>query len=490
MGATEVDHVTAAPAARGRLGVSCRLGPTLRAMLLAGAMLLPAMPAGAQTIREALALAYANNPTLQAARARLRATDENVPQALSGWRPTVTLQGQAGYADGTQTGASNNGIRARNDAERNPLSGSATISQPLYRGGRTVAATRRSESQVLAERANLLATEQTVLLEAGTAYANVIRDQEVLRLTINNVRVLERQLQAARDRFRVGEITRTDVAQAEARLERARSERARADGDLQVARAVFQRLIGEAPRSLTPPPGIRAVVNNADEAARLAENNNPNLIRARFDEQAALANVDLLFGELLPSAALQGSTFRNDDSSLRDTRSTGSQLLATLSVPLYQGGQEHARVRQAKQQAQQARDAFDEVRRQVVENARRAWETLESARAEVNARSAQIRANEIALDGVQREALVGSRTTLDVLNAEQELLDSRVALVRTTRDFLVASYGLTAAAGRLTARDLALPVQIYDPLDYYNAVRDRWVGTDVPPQRTQPLSAR
>ncbi|WP_239451751.1 TolC family outer membrane protein [Elioraea rosea] len=463
----------------------------LRPLLLAGAMLLAAPEAGAQTLREALAMAYSNNPTLQAARARLRATDENVPQALSGWRPTVTVQGQFGYADGTATGAlQNNGSRIVSNTERNPLSGSATVSQPLYRGGRTVAATRRAESQVLAERANLLATEQIVLLESINAYASVIRDQEVLRLTQNNVRVLERQLQAARDRFRVGEITRTDVAQAEARLERARSERATADGTLQISRAVFQRLIGEAPRSLVPPPPIRPVANSSAQAATLAESNNPNVLRARFDEQAAIHNVDLIFGELLPTASLQGSTFRNDDSSLRDTRSTGSQVLGVLSVPLYQGGQEHARVRQAKQEAQRAREAFDEVRRQVTENARRAWETLESARAEVAARSAQIRANEIALDGVQREALVGSRTTLDVLNAEQELLDARVALVRATAQYLVATYGLASSAGRLTARDLSLPVQIYDPLDYYKAVRDRWVGTDVPPASTMPLSSR
>lgn len=490
MGAKAETLLIGGPAlARGSAG-PVRAG--MRVLLLAGVIAaVSAPPAAGQTLREALAMAYANNPALQAARARLRATDENVPQALSGWRPTVTLQGQMGYADGTQTSAlSSAGTRLRTDVERNPLSGSATFTQPVYRGGRTVAATRRAENQVLAERANLLATEQTVLLESINSYANVIRDQEVLRLTQNNVRVLERQLQAARDRFRVGEITRTDVAQAEARLERARSERARADGDLQVSRAVYARLIGEAPRALVPPPPIRAVAASADEAAQLAEGNNPNVLRARFDEQAAIHNVDVIFGELLPTASVQGSTFRNDDSSIRDTRSTGSQILGVLSVPLYQGGQEHARVRQAKQEAQRARDAFNDVRRQSVENARRAWGTLQSAKAELDARSAQIRANEIALDGVQREALVGSRTTLDVLNAEQELLDARTALVRATREYLIASYGLAASAGRLTARDLALPVQIYDPLENYNAVRDRWFGTDIPQPRSQPVSSR
>jgi len=465
-----------------------RRGGLVRAVLVACALVSPAAGAEAQTLREALALAYANNPTLQAARARLRATDENVPIALSGWRPVITLQGQYGYADGTQTGRLASGVRQRTDIERNPFSGSATISQPLYRGGRTVAAIRRAEAQVLAERANLLAVEQTVLADAVNAYVTVIQNQEVLRLATNNVRVLERQLQAARDRFRVGEITRTDVAQAEARLERARSERSRADGDLQTARSNFERTIGEPPRQLTAPPPLRPIARDAEEAARLAEANNPNVLRARFDEQAAIHNIDVIFGELLPTASLQGSTFRNDDSTLRDTRSTGSQVIGVLSVPLYQGGQEHARVRQAKQEAQRAQEVLNEARRQVVDNARRAWETLQAARAEVNARTAQIRANEIALEGVQREALVGSRTTLDVLNAEQELLDARTALVRATRDYLIATYSLAASAGRLTARDLQLPVQLYDPLEYNTAVRNRWFGTDVPPPRSPPLT--
>ncbi|WP_337877417.1 TolC family outer membrane protein [Elioraea sp.] len=444
------------------------------------AALLFAAPAAAQPLQEALAAAYANNPTLQAARARMRATDENVPQALAGWRPTVTLQGRAGYADGTST---NTRAGTRLDTERGVLSGSATVIQPLYRGGRTVAQTRRAEAQVLAERANLIATEQQVLLDAITAYVNVIQNQEVLRLAENNVRVLTRQLQAARDRFRVGEITRTDVAQAEARLERARSERANAEGELQNSRAQFARVIGEPPGTLVPPPPIRPVAASADEAARLAEANSPSVLRALFDEQAAVANVDVIFGELLPSLNLEASTFRNDNTSQPGTRATGSQIVAALSVPLYQGGQEHARVRQAKQQAEQAREAVADARRRAIEEARRAWETLTASRAQIGALQAQVRANEIALDGVQREALVGSRTTLDVLNAEQELLDARVNLVRATRDVVIASYALAATAGRLTARDLNLPVPIYDPADYYGSVRNRWFGTDPPSRR-------
>lgn len=454
------------------------IGRMVACLLVTAAVSIGPLRAEAQTLQEALALTYANNPTLQAARARMRAVDENVPQALSGWRPTVVVQGRGGYADGAAT---TRGIRT--DTERNLLSASATLVQPLYRGGRTVAQTRRAESQVLAERAALLATEQTVLFDAITAYVNVIRDQEVLRLAENNVRVLQRQLQAANDRFRVGEITRTDVAQAEARLEGARSQRSQAEGELQNSRAAFERVVGVPPRALVPPPPIRPVARSAEEAAQLAESNNPQVLRALYDEQAAIANIDVVFGELLPTLNLEASAFRNDNTAQRDTRATGSQVVVALSVPFYQGGQEHARVRQAKQEAGRAREVVIETRRQVVETARRAWETLVASRAQISAREAQVRANQIALDGVQREALVGSRTTLDVLNAEQELLDSRVALVRATRDLVLASYSLAATAGRLTARDLALPVQIYDPLEHYAAVRNRWFGTDTPAVR-------
>jgi outer membrane protein len=288
-----------------------------------------------------------------------------------------------------------------------------------------VAAIRRAEAQVLAERANLLAVEQTVLADAVNAYVTVIQNQEVLRLTTNNVRVLERQLQAARDRFRVGEITRTDVAQAEARLERARSERSRADGDLQTARSNFERTIGEPPRQLTAPPPLRPIARDAEEAARLAEANNPNVLRARFDEQAAIHNIDVIFGELLPTAVAPGQHLpqrRQHNARHALDRQPGPSVALRAALP---GRPGTCRVRQAKQEAQRAQRGSRRGAAQVVDNARRAWETLQAARAEVNARTAQIRANEIALEGVQREALVGSRTTLDVLNAEQELLDMR-----------------------------------------------------------------
>ncbi|MBU8540102.1 TolC family outer membrane protein [Falsiroseomonas tokyonensis] len=447
----------------------------LSALLMAPAALVAShRPAAAQSLQEALALAYSNNPTLQAARAQLRAVDENVPQALSGWRPTVQIATGVGQA----TTSTNAGDRVTSPwRSRDIVSNQASVTQPIYRGGRTVASTRRAENQVLAQRARLLATEQQVLSDTVNAYVAVIRDQEEVRLNINNEQVLTRQLQATNERFRVGEITRTDVAQAESRLAGTRASRADAEGRLQQSRATFSRLVGQPPRALVAPQPLRVPLATAAEAGTLAGQNNPNVVAALFDEAAARDLVDVNFASLLPQVSVTGSTFRNDNStSTVDTRLNGTQVTANLTVPLYQGGAEYAQVRQARQSAQQARQVVDDQRRQATQQATSAWETLNAARAQVDSVRAQIRAAEIALDGVQREAIVGSRTTLDVLNAEQELLNARVSLVRALANVITASHSLAASVGRLTARDLSLPVQIYDMEAYYREVRNRWIG--------------
>lgn len=467
-----------------------------RTMLLSAALtVLPAAASWAQTLQEALAAAYANNPTLLAARAQTRSVDEGVPQALSGWRPTVVLGAAGGYADtqyrnqstvAVQRTASGDVVNLDtagvpfslySDAPRNTANVTATVTQPLYRGGRTTAATRRAENQVYAQRSRLLATEQTVLLDGVRAYISVVQNQEEVRLNENNVQVLLRQLQATNERFRVGEITRTDVAQAEARLAASRFQLDQALGTLQASRATFVRVIGMEPTRVSPPPPIRPPVRNLQEAIRRATANSPAVVEATFNESAARDNIDLQFGALLPTVSAQAQAFRLDNNTVRGSRQTGAQITANLSVPLYQGGAEHSAVRQARQQAQQARQVLADARRVAEQDATRTWEALNTARAQVESSQAEIRAQEIALDGVQREAVVGSRTTLDVLNAEQELLNARVRLVRALATLINSSYELTASLGRLTAQDLSLPVQIYDPRNYYNAVRDRWVGT-------------
>ncbi|HYZ32559.1 MAG TPA: TolC family outer membrane protein [Crenalkalicoccus sp.] len=462
------------------------LRPTILA--LAGAIAAPAA-ASAQPLPEALALAYAYNPTLLTARAQLRAVDENVPQALAGWRPSVTISSSIGWTDSQarqpafQTNPFTGEVRAVGtnitgpiDTSRTIGTGSVIITQPVFRGGRTVASTRRAENQVYGQRARLLATEQQVLGDTVNAYVAVIRDQELLRLNINNEQVLTEQLRATNERFRVGEITRTDVAQAESRLAGAIAQRVQAEGNLQISRATFQREVGTVPQRLVAPQPLGVPVRDAREASAIAGDNNPNVVAALFDEAAARDFIAVQLSALLPQVSVQGQAFRSDNTQLPHTRQTGTQITATLTVPLYQGGAEYSVVRQARQTAQQARWVVDDQRRQAVQLASQAWEQLQASRAQVDSVRAQIRAAEIALDGVQREAIVGSRTTLDVLNAEQELLNARTSLVQALATLVSQSYALASSIGRLTATDLALPVETYDVTTYYREVRNRWFG--------------
>ena len=255
---------------------------------LVASLVLTAGAARAQprTLQDALASAYSNNPTLQAARAQLRAQDEAVPQALAGWRPTVVLSTSAGYADGSyQTGTNGSIAKVRNN--RDLFTAQATATQPLYRGGATQASTRQADNRVYGQRARLLATEQQLFSDTVNAYVNVIQTQQVLQLNINNEQVLARQLQATQDRFRVGEITRTDVAQAEAALAGARATRETAQGNLQTARGTYRRYVGELPDQLVEPQPLKQPVHNQQEAVQLASNNNPNVIAALFDDAAA-----------------------------------------------------------------------------------------------------------------------------------------------------------------------------------------------------------
>jgi outer membrane protein len=478
----------------------------LRCLALALALAPPGMavlaqPARSQTLPEALAQAYSNNPALLAARAALRVQDENVPQALAGWRPTVSINSTAGVTDARARSLQSaydpverriyfqqpqNQIDPRTGTvfavpnsthiERSTATNNITITQPVFRGGRTVATTRRAENQVLAQRARLLQTEQQVMQQTIEAYVNVIRDQELLRLNINNEQVLTEQLRATSERFRVGEITRTDVAQAESRLAAARASRTQAEGNLQISRATFQRTVGYPPQRLVAPQPLRVPVRTAQEAGQVAASNNPNVVAALFDEAQARDAIDIQLSALLPQVSVVGQAFRNDNQLQPHQRQTGGQLTANLTVPLYQGGAEYSAVRQARQQAQQFRQTVDDQRRAATQQAIQAWEQYQSSRAQVDSQRAAIRASEIALDGVQREAIVGSRTTLEVLNQEQELLVNRTNLVQALATTVLQSYILAAAVGRLTAQDLGLDVEPYDMRAYYNAVRNRWAG--------------
>jgi outer membrane protein len=429
------------------------------------------------TLVEALAAAYANDPQLLAERAKLRATDEGVPTALAGWRPTVVLSGSAGYAAGV-TREELGGVWSKLQESRTEAAAGVTVTQPLYNGGKTRAATNAAENKVMAERARLISQEQTTLTNVVNAYVGVIQAQETLQLDVSNEQVLGKQLQATNDRFRVGEITRTDVAQAEAALASATATRETAEGNLATARATYQRAVGYLPPgNLVPPQPLALPTKTEQEAVAFASANNPLVVAALFDDAAAKDAVDVAFAALLPQVNLQGTAQSNFNTQQADYQSNAYAVTANLSVPLYQGGSEYAAVRQARQAQQQTRKVVDDARRAAAQSTIQAWETLIAARASVDSTRAAITANRIALDGVEREAIVGSRTTLDVLNAQQALLNSEVTLVQNLASLVNASYGVAQALGRLTARDLALPVPLYDETAYYAAVRNRWAGT-------------
>lgn len=426
----------------------------------------------AQTLEDALVKAYQGNPTLKSERARLRATDEGVPQALSGWRPTVEVSGSYGI---DRTNSSSTGGDKVGDV-RNPLTGSLTITQNLYRGGRTLAATEQAENNVKADRARLAVTEQSVLLSVVTAYADVVRGQAEVELNVSNERVLQRQLEATGDRFRVGEVTRTDVSQAESRLARARADRIASEGSLTDARAAYENAVGETPALLKPAKPLENLPGSLSEAVTLAKQNNFAVAQARSIELAAKNGVRSIVGELLPNLTLNGELASNRETSTDRNESEDVSLIARVTMPLYASGSVTSRVREAKQVVSQRREDLNQAVRSAVEAATDAWQTLQTGRAQIRAFTAAVKAAEIALEGVREEANVGSRTVLDVLDAEQELLDARVGLVRAMRDELVATYQLRQAIGEATAQKLGLPVAIYNVEQHYRDVRGKWWG--------------
>ena len=449
------------------IGGSCALA---MAVTMAGGVSL----AHAETLIQAMAAAYVGNPVLLAERAAMRASDEQVPQALSGWRPTVTVTGDLGRAD-----VKSESTFFSSDEARRPTSIALNITQPLYRGGRTVAQTRRAENLVLADRERLIDAEQNVLLDVATAYMDVLRDRAVLKLAMNNEQRLRRQLEAAQDRFEVGEVTRTDVAQAEARVANGVAERVGAKAELTAGRAAYLNVVGSLPQQMSSPPTLGGLPATEQAAREIAIEMNPTIRRAVYIERAARADIAVQFGVLLPRLELTAEMSRIEDAASRDSLTTRNQISAQLTVPLYQSGSEHAQVRATRQVASQRRIEIEEARRSVLETTTLWWETLVTARAQIVAFREAVRAAEIALDGVEQEAAVGSRTTLDVLDAEQELFLASVDLVRAEHDDVVASYTLEAVIGRLTASRLGLPVAAYDPTVHYLKVRDQFWGTDI-----------
>lgn len=449
----------------------CRLGSVTAAGLCLG--VLAAASAHAESLSDALAAAYANNPTLEAQRAQQRATDESVPQAKSGWRPTAEIDGGYGrnWQDRKIPGQSSLG---GNPTVLRPLSGQLVIDQPLYRGGRTVASTRQAEAAVGSGVQTLRSTEQQVLLNAIQAYLDVLLGQAVVQLNDNNVQVLQRQLRATRDRFDVGEVTRTDVAQSAARLSLGYANLINAQGDLANFEATYKQVIGHRPVDLQPLPRMIPLPANIDAAYSTALAANPDLAAARKTEEASRWAVRVARGQLLPTADIQGTVGHNADSTYRHDHDNSAAIMGQLRIPIYQAGLVSSQVRQALQENSRDRLRIAETQRAVIAQITGAWENLRAARAAIRSFREQVRANVIALDGVSQEAQVGSRTVLDVLDAEQELLNSRVNLVQSERNEYLASFQLLSGLGKLQPRTLGVAVQSYDPAAYYDNVRNKW----------------
>ncbi len=430
------------------------------------------------TLTQALSVAYYNNAALQAQRAALRQADENVPAALSGWRPTVALSGSAGRVMGTQTTIVSTFLPAQVlPQNRDEIIGQATLTQPIFTGGKTTEATREAKNQVYAQRAQLLATEGQVFLNVVTDYVTVVTDTRLVALDRNNVSVLRRQLQATKEQFNIGAITLTSVAQAEAALAQATAQVAIALGNLQIARENFRHDVGQPPGDLTPPQPLLLPVSSQAAAGALARQNNPNVIAAEFTNAANKDAVDVAFSALLPQISLQAAGYIESGQSGPGTRLSGGSVLGQLSVPLYQGGQEYATIRQARAKVQQSFAQIVDAERSADAQAAQAFEGFVASREAVVSTNAAIRANAIALDGTEREEIIGTRDTLDVLNAQQLLLQSEEQQVQNIANVVTESYTVAAAIGRLTATDLGLPIRQYDDLKYYNAVKDAAFGT-------------
>jgi outer membrane protein len=468
-----------------------------------------AAPSSAETLNEALSNAYLVNPALNAERARLRATDEQVSIAKSGLRPNINASGDIAVRDvQADIARSGQGQSLRCDAATRMLepafcaalesglfadgggAGEGTthprgyavqLSQPIFEGFQNINAIRQAKAGVQAGRETLRAVEQTTLLNALTAYVDVVRDQAVVRLRESNVEVLSEQLRQTQDRFNVGEVTRTDVAQAEARRSDAVTQLYAAQADLKSSRATYEQVIGHPPSSPLQPPSIGQLLpTRLDDAMTLSDGQNPFILSAVYQEEASLYNVNQIMGELLPNVSLDAQYLER----FGESRAIDSQQVATImgrvNVPLYQGGGVAARIRQAKevniQFKKEVEDARLRIHAEVISN----WAQLQATASQIQSAQDSLEANRIALEGVREEERVGQRTTLDVLNAQLEYLGSQIQLVTAQRDRVVAEYALYASVGHLDAQSLSLSVPYYDPFEHYDLVKNKWFGLKPP----------
>lgn len=469
-----------------------------------------------------MADAYLINPVLNAERARLRATDEQVALAKSGLRPFIFGSADTSFLNTntsvdsrrrqgspfnvlTTPGTCTNpggpvdcqppnsvaavpvddifgiGEAGTDDGATNPRGYSINLNQPLFQGFQNLNAIRQAKATVQAAREVLRTVEQTVLLDAVTAYVNVVRDQAIIRLRENDVKVLSEQLKATKDRFEVGEVTRTDVAQAEARRAEALATLAAAQANLKTSRAAYEQIIGHPPGDLVTPPSIRHLLPpTLNEAMTLGDGENPIILASVYNEESSLYAVQQIMGEMLPEVTLEAQYQKRFDLGSTIAEQEETRVTGRVNVPFYQGGGVSARVRQAKETNNQLKKEVEDARLRVHADVIAFWGILQSSGPAITSAEAAVEANKIALTGVREEARVGQRTTLDVLDAQRELLNSQIGLVTALRDRIVAEYSLYAAIGRMDAQTLGLPVPYYDPIEHYDIVKGKWFGLRPP----------
>ncbi len=432
---------------------------------------LPSLPARAVTLIEALASAYRNNPTLNAQRAALRATDEGVPQALAGYRPTVGAAADASVGSTNGVGTWSNSIGLE-------------VDQTIYAGGRTANSVKSAETAVLAGREELRSVEQDTLLAAVNAFMNLVEAQAVLNLNRQNVSFLTQQVKAAQDRLNVGEGTRTDVAEANASLAAGQSAYNAAGASLNAAVATYEQVIGHMPTTLGRADGVDSKLpRSLDAGLAAAMARHPSIVKAGYDIDSAEYGVKIAESALLPTASITGTLSHANGSSLLTNPTNSASIMGVVKVPIFTGGASAAAVRQAKENLSAARIANDVARSSVRQAVISAWGQLNAARASILAANAQVAAQQLVLSGMQEEQKVGQATTLDVLNAQQTLLNAQVAQVTAQHDRVVAAYALMAAVGMLSAERLGLKVSRYDPTEHYRQVRDKWGGLRTPDGR-------
>jgi outer membrane protein len=450
------------------------LGLGLAALAAVATLSAASVPVSAETLATALERAYRANPRLEAERARLRATDEEIARANSGYRPTIGAAADVGRERGATKPTS------VGDGTGSPRGYSFTATQPIFDGFRTRAQVGEAEATVRAGRQALRSVEADILLSTVTAYCDVLRDQSIVRLRENNVAVLARDLKASRDRFAAGELRRTDVAQSEARHAGAVSALDLARANLRASRARYQQVVGTAPGALAQPAVPRKIVPpSLDEALAIAARESPEVVSAQYREQAARHTIDRVRGELLPSVSVRADYSQrfDDDRSVEEREQASVQ--GRVTVPIYEGGEVRARVRQSKHthvsRLQEIQQAHGDTQAAVVA----AWSRMQAATSQLESDLAQVEANRTALTGVREEARVGQRTVLDVLNAEQELLASEVTLASTRRDLVVVTYQVLALIGRLDVAELGVASLVYDPARHTDEVRRKWFGLSI-----------